>query len=373
MQKGLSLVELAQRLEALKADKKDLIADTGSVVEMVAKPGVSAELVVTDQGSFPIRPIAHRQIASRLSIPAAYYDRMQAEQPELLASNVNTWFKANPEKRLLRMLGGANRAFLSNRYQRVENDAVASVVLPILIQTPGVEVISCEVTERRMYIQAINRNVTAKVEGSKRVGDFVHNGVVISNSEIGFGAVSVSDFDYFLACLNGMISSKLLRAAHIGRQIEDNADLWADDTVAADDQVLVLKVRDMVKAAMDPARFHARIEKMSNLTQVKIGANPAAAVEVLGQRIGATQEETGGILKALIEGGDLSAWGVVNAVTAQAHTLANYDRAVEFEAAGGQLLEMKPGEWKEVLEAEVAPIRRRPRGPVIDATFSEAA
>src|SRR5688572_31709274 len=38
----------------------------------------------------------------RSQIPARYYDRMRVEQPKLLADNVNTWFGARSEERLIR-------------------------------------------------------------------------------------------------------------------------------------------------------------------------------------------------------------------------------------------------------------------------------
>jgi len=371
MQKGLSLTELAARIEGLKTEKKDFIADTSAVTMLDGTAtGSAPKLAVAGQGEFPIRPLAHNQIAGRLGIPSKYYDRMLAEQPTLLANNVNTWFHANPEKRMIRTLKAETRAFLSNRYQRIENEEIAQVALPILLNIPEVKIVSCEVTERRMYIQA----VSPRVEGEVKRGDVVQAGVVISNSEIGFGAVSVSPMIYRLVCLNGMIAPDgKYRAYHVGRQVEDNAALWAQDTQQADDRAVLLKVRDMVTAAVDAVRFSERVAKMAGLTDIKIGANPAAAIEVLGQKIGATQDETGGILKALIEGGDLSAWGVLNAVTAQAHTAKSYDRAVEFEAAGGQLLEFKPAEWREVLDASVASKRRRSAATVIDATFTEVS
>lgn len=368
MLKGLSLTELAQRIEGLKTQKQDFIATTGAQAQMVVSENKPL-MVVNDGGKtlgeFPILGTAHGQIGARTNIPAIYYNRMLDEQPSLLATNVNHWFSANPEPRMIRVLKGNNRAFLSNKYQRVENEEIAQVALPLLLAS-GMKVVSCEVTERRMYIQAINEKLTAEVKGSRRVGDIVHGGVVISNSEIGQGAVMVSDFDYFLACLNGMMSTKLMNSSHVGRKITDNADLWADDTKAADDKAMVLKVRDMITAALSPERFQARIEKMSNLTSVKIAGNVQAAVEVLGVKIGATVEETGGILKALIEGGDLSAWGVVNAVTAQAHTATDYDRAVEFEQAGGMLLDLKASEWTEVLGADKSPVRKVRRSKVTD-------
>jgi len=215
-----------------------------------------------------------------------------------------------------------------------------------------VKVVSCEITERRLYIQAVSPSLEAKINGSRRVGDIVQGGVIISNSEVGCGAASVADMDYFLACLNGMISGKAFRTYHVGKNIEDNSALWADDTVAADDKAVMLKLRDMIRAAFDGKRFRERVEKMEGLTQIEVSGNPVSAVEVLSQRIGATDAEAGSILRSLIEGGDLSAWGMVNAVTAQAHKASSYDRAVEFEAAGGSLLDLSRSEWTEVLESE---------------------
>ena len=53
----------------------------------------------------------------------------------------------------------------------------------------------------------------------------------------------------------------------------------------------------------------------------------------------------------LIDGGDLSAWGLVNAVTSLAHKATSYDRAVELESAGGALIDLPSQEWKRILEA----------------------
>jgi hypothetical protein len=122
--------------------------------------------------------------------------------------------------------------------------------------------------------------------------------------------------------------------------------------MAADDRTVLLKVRDMVKAVVDETRFRANLDKMRGLTEGRITGNPVEAVEVLAQKLPVTEGEKGGILRSLIEGGDLSAWGMLNAVTAQAHIASSYDRAVELEAVGGQLLELPHAEWKRVLEAE---------------------
>lgn len=347
MKTGLNITELAQRIEANRELKQDYIAPTEKISVELDDDGTFLLDGIAPEARFPILETAHDQIASRLNIPARYYDRMRSDAPDLLAANVNSWFVLRPEQRMIRTLGGDARAFLSNRYNRIENEEIAEVALPILADIPDVKIVSAEITERRMYIQA----VTPRVQGEVKRGDVVQAGVVISNSEIGYGAVRVAAMDYRLVCLNGMISADQLRVNHVGRRIEDNSELWADDTLQADDRAVLLKVRDMVRAAVDETRFRERLGRMSELAEGRITGHPERAVEVLAKKVGANETETGGILRSLIQGGDLSAWGMLNAVTAQAHDAVSYDRSVEFEVAGGKLMNLSKKEWSEVLEA----------------------
>lgn len=346
MQTGLSIQELAAKIAANETLKRDYIADTSALTMQVHEDNKTV-LEVADQGSFPIQKYAHDQIAERLKIPQKYYDRMQVEAPDLLATNVNAWFRKYPEKRMVRTLGGDARAFLSNRYQRIDNNHLANAALPVLAEYPEVRVVSSEVTDRRMYIQAVFPRLQAEV----KKGDVVQAGVAIRNSEIGHGAVGVDPLVFRLICLNGMIGADgKLRGYHVGGRVESSEELWADDTKKADDRAILLKVRDTVKAALTEARFTAQVEKLRGFTTARITGDPTKAVEVLAQTIDASETEKGGILRSLIEGGDLSAWGLMNAVTAQAHK-GDYDRAVELEAAGGALVDLAPSEWKRVLEA----------------------
>jgi Domain of unknown function (DUF932) len=343
MNKGISLTQLAQEIERQKDAKHDLIADASSL----RMQDGGAFLSVNDEDDYLVNKTAHNQIASRLGIPTKYYERMQAEAPELLDRNVNEWFSRSTERRMIRTLDGKVRAFLSDRYQRIDNAEIAEVALPVLAKLPEVQIVSSQITESRMYIQA----VTPRTEGQVALNDRVQAGVVISNSEIGMGSVSVQPMVWRLRCLNGMIlPDQAFKAYHVGRRIEDSEALWADDTRQADDRAILLKVRDMIAKAVSDVQFRENVERMSGLATQRIGGDPRKVVEVLAKKINANETEQGGILRSLIEGGDLSAWGLLNAVTAQAHA-AEYDRAVEFETAGGQLLNLNQNEWTRVLEA----------------------
>jgi hypothetical protein len=352
MQKGLSLTDLARKIEGNRALKRDYVADTRAM-RMEVDGDKKPLLVIPNSASavpntFPILPLAHDQIGARTNIPSKYYDRMLHAAPDLLATNVNRWFQDNPEKRMVRTLGGDTRAFLSNRFQRIENEQIAEAALPVLADLPQVQIVSSEVTDRRLYIHF----VVPTIQGEVKVGDVVQAGGIISNSEVGLGSVSVAGLIWRLWCLNGAKTADAFRRNHVGRSVEDEGEMeWADDTRRADDTTVLLKVRDMVRAVVDETRFRATLGKMQGLTEARVTGDPVAAVEVLAQQVNATEAEKGSILRSLIEGGDLSAWGLVNAVTSQAHNAATYDRAVEMEAAGGALIDLPATEWKRVLQA----------------------
>jgi hypothetical protein len=344
MQPGLTLTELAQKIQSQAALKKDFIAPTKRTWLDVEDKEM--RLVLENQGEFPLQPLAHRQLATWSDIPQRYYDRMRDEVPQLLANNVTEWLRRSDKSRMIRTLAGEARAYLSNSYARVDYVDVAEAALPVLYEIPGVQVVSSNITDSRLYIQA----VVPTIQGQVKVGDIVQAGVIISDSEVGLGSVSVSNILRRLICLNGMKTADVFRKTHVGRQVESSEILWAEDTQRADDKAVLLKVRDMVRAAVDQHRFQQNLEKLQGLTDGRT-KSPVAAVEVLSNKFGLTDTEKGSVLNSLIEGGDLSRWGLLNAITAQAHTAPSYDRAIEFEAMGGQLIELKKDEWNEVLEA----------------------
>lgn len=367
MKTGRSITDLAKEIERQQGAKKDYIVGVnalsmensfgdpltgdGANIEpkLVLKNGVTTHL--------PITPLAHRQIGERIGIPAKYYDRMLQDAPSLLAANVNHWFKSEGEKRMVRTLDGRVRAFLSNRYQRIDNHEVAEIVLPTLMDAGRkLEVVSCEVTERRLYIKAIDKSVVAEVKGSKRVGDLVEAGIMITNSEVGLGAVQVAPFMNFLWCLNGMVINKAgMRSAHIGTKLDVDdsiAALLADDTRKILDRGVLLKVRDTVRALLDPRAHQARVEQMSEQTGQKItAANPADSIELLANDFQLAEPEKGSVLRHLIEGGDLSRYGLMNAVTRTAADSESYDRATELETIGGRILDLAANDWKRIAVA----------------------
>ena len=71
-------------------------------------------------------------------------------------------------------------------------------------------------------------------------------------------------------------------------------------------------------------------------------------VQLTAQSYGINAEEQEGILKYLIEGGDLSLYGLSNAVTRTSQNVVSYDRATTLEGIGWQVATMEPAQWKQI-------------------------
>lgn len=380
MKTGKSLVELAKELQRQEETKKDFIASTEQLTmkaettqpEPVDLDGIIQEtqerteraraakslgkptlaLDIEGQGQFDIRDTAHDQISTWTGIPRAYYRRMQENYPELLAKNVNQWMQHEPKPRLIRTLDGHARAFLSNRYRRIDHTEVLQSILPVLgeIGLSSSDIVSCEVTDRKLYLKAL----FPKVQGEVTKGDVVQSGIVISNSEIGQGAVSAQPLIYRLVCLNGMIRADFgLRKMHVGRIAGEGRqayEFFKDDTLRADDEAFLKKLRDVTRAAGSEATFARMIEDLRETTQRKVD-NPVKAVEVLTKKFNLTETTNNRVLNHFIEGGDLSQYGLAQAVTRHSQDVESYDEATDLERIGGQIIELPRTDWETIKSA----------------------
>ena len=354
MKSGRSLVNLAQELARQLATKQDLVVPT-SLLRCHTDEGGSCKMIIDAKdgvGEYGITNLARRQLAEKLKIPFTYFERMRTEQPVLLDRNVNTWLQTDHDRRMIRTLDGQVRAVLSDRYRRLDNYDLAENVLPILQRLTDARFESVELTETKMYLKV----VTPRVEYEIAPGDVVQAGIAITNSEVGHGTLSVQPLVYRLVCRNGLIASdRALRKTHVGRilQSDDEAiTVFRDDTLAADDKAFFLKVRDVVEAAVSEATFRQVVEKMKKTLDIKLTGDPVKTVEVLANRYTLNEIERVGVLRHLIVEGDLSGYGLVNAVTHYSHDVEDYDRATEFEALGGKLIELPASEWKGLAEAD---------------------
>jgi len=362
MKTGRTLTELAMEIERQQSSKRDLLACTKDL-EVVFDAGISKDVGLRFPGDIPdtdIGDIAHQQIGQHTGIPAGYYNKMRSEAPGLLADNVNEWFRKYPAKRVVRTLDNKARAFLSDGYRPLEHADLAESIMPVLFELK-LEIMSCEITERRLYIKAVDERIKKDVPSGRKIGDGSHvffdtcsPAIIVSNSEVGLGMLSVETGIFTKVCTNlATIAEGGMKRRHVGarHELTDGEHMRAlltDETKRATDKAIWLQVRDVVKGAFDEVRFTQATQKLAAMGEQKIEGDPIKTIDLAAKRWTLNDGERNSVLKHLIEGGDLSRYGVFNAVTRTAQDSPDYDRATELEKLGGKIIELPRQEWQEL-------------------------
>jgi hypothetical protein len=358
MKTGLSLTALAQEIERQRDAKKDYVADTRSL--SMNDEGI---IHVDGQSSYGLTSNARRQLSEKLGIHLTYFQRLERDHPDLLATNVNTLFKREPARHLIRTLDGNVRGILSDRYRPLDNYDLADAVLPLL-RDAGAQFESADITETKLFIKArmpwLDREL-AVPEGLK-MGEGhniflrkVEGAITISNSEVGCGMIAINPGIFERACTNlAVFRDEGFGRVHVGKKITGEDPVMAyltDETKRLDDSVVWAKVRDVVKATLDGRTFKAICDKMETARGEPITGNPLKVVEVASRRLGLNEDEKGGLLRHLVGSGEMTRYGLQWAVTRLAADAPTYDRASELERVGGQVIELPANDWEVIAKA----------------------
>ena len=408
--------ELEQRVTALARASRDAIADTRTL-KIIPSTAIDIELPVEDRITIEapgglylgVSGTAHDQFAEKLGIPKPYYQRMLASEPQLLATNMNVWLNAQPEKRLLRMIEpvdsidpregfrlheiGAKmrlRAFLGASYRPLDNAELIAAVLPTL-REKGAYLKEFSLTDQRLHakfltterdVKDIVREYAEKygvTEEQARghykdpktgkdiswVNEVVRMGVYLRNSETGFASLDVSGLVEVLKCLNAFVASAQTKVRHVGKKnqgAEDDLSFLSAQTQRLDNAAIFSRVRDTVIAMLDEQAQvnHAKSLASAKATLIETDIPMFEFVGRLGEQLQLTDAESE-VLKEevvrsnIVEGG-FTQFSLAQGVTAMARETKDYDRRVELERAGWTIIE---SDATKLLAAGKAATRRR--------------
>ena len=350
--------EIARRAEA----KKDFVANTKSAT--MFNQGDDTRIGVGDM-DFGINKIGHAQISEVTKIPKPYYDKMLVEEPALLADNVNTWFKKNGTRQLFRTQFDQLRALRSDKFRTdMEYEDMATALLPVLLAL-DVDVMSCQVTDTRMYIKCVDKKITRELAAiGGKFGDGKHNivrclspAITISDSEVGYGGANVLTGLYDGFCSNlATFSERSVRKYHVGARhelvSEAHYTMLTDDTKRKTQVASMAQLVDVTRAAFDRVQFDALASKVEGTQADKIESDDLVQVVSLAAKtFGLNEIEGKSVLKELASGGDLSRFGLYNAITAASQGVEDYDRATDLERIGAQVIELPKDQWKRIAQA----------------------
>lgn len=355
MKAGTTMEELAAEIMRQKECKTDYIVHAH---RLYMEPcGESLVLHVLDNSGIDrIEPLdigdyAHRQIGAYLNIPAKYYSRMLDEYPKLLTENVNGWFSRADAHRMLRVLDGRMRAFVSNRYLRIDHHEVSCAVFPILGEIPDVQFLSCQMTESRMYIKLAHPGLQQSVGPDLTI----QSALLISNSEIGAGSVNIQPMIYCPEKDLGMIvQTATARRNHSGPVYSADTmfQIRPEQYTLTEGSPFLMKIRQTIYEAFDENRFLQLMEQIRNARAAPINADdiPGVVRAVCGE-FHVTETEQDGVLLSLTQSGEMNRYGLANAVSQYGQQVESYDRATELEGIGFGILSISDSHWNHLNSA----------------------
>lgn len=377
---------LVQMLREQHVRKIDVVAPARSITATDGNLTITgSEPVVTDDGVTDVngiyRPniVAVEGIAAKLGIPLTYMRRLVTERPDLFDSNVNGWLHGAPrlvqpemrgvnmgpeeERRytsrapipgddrsfLVRAFRGDDgspgmaRAFLSDRYGVMDNlDALMAVLEGIERAGVDVRIDGADLSERRMYVRVVSESVRALAPTlladyrSPFTGDrgadnpVVFAGFVLSNSEVGDGALSLIPRVVIQVCNNGMtITKDVMKHVHLGSRMEHGAVVWSQETESRNIGLISSKAKDAATMFLDQGYLERVVTKIEDHAEKPV--EDVEHVQRVTKSLAFTQAQQDKILEHFSRGATWTAGGVMNAVTSAAQEFAA-DDAAEMES-----------------------------------------
>ena len=362
--------DLAELLRDQQARKVDVVAAPsalrardGLLVISGTEPVLTEAGVDLADGIYRPTAVCDEGIGEKLGIDLRYLRKLRDQATDLYDVNVNGWLhRQDPDRRFLvrcfrgQAGTGVARALLSDGYKRIDHlDVLTAILDGVRRAGVPVQVDGCDLTERRMYVRLHSDQVTALApvllagyrspftgaEGT--ANPVVWGGLVVTNSETGDGAATITPRLVVEVCRNGYtITADAHRAVHLGGKLAEGVIGWSADTQQRHLDLITAKARDAVTRFLDPAYVQHVITRMERDAGAPV-ERPEETIRVISQQLRFAEGTREAVLAHFIKGGQLTAGGVMHAVTSVAQTLDDADTAHDLESHALRVLQLAAG------------------------------
>jgi hypothetical protein len=397
-------LDVVQPAESLRAEGGKLflsgVAPVKVADERLDEDGVTPAEWFDPNGAYDPTDIAVEHLAEKLGIPVRYLRKMAADRPDLFDANVNGWLRGTAgevingqeipgDDRSFLFRGfrptdgdqGVMRGLLSDRYNIIDNlDILTAALKGIRKAGLDAQITGCDLTERRMRVRVVvpaatvwahtlfqdyrtpfrddgpvvkvgdgnswtidSARAAAAREGSAYTPGtepIIFAGFEIGNGELGGGAASITPYALANICGNGLrITAEAERKTHLGGRLEEGVIQWSAETRERELAAVVSKCADAAQTFASTTYWAAKVAEL----EAKAGKSvvkPTDTIRVIGKRLAWTEADTDDILSHFTLGGQLTAGGVMNAVTSYAQTVADPDKAADLEASAVRVLDL---------------------------------
>jgi hypothetical protein len=359
----------------------------------ITDDGVTPAKTLDMNGVYSLSDVALGHFAERFGIDVRYARKLAERRPDILADNINGWihgggeaafgeegrpqFESDKRKFTARTFhtpdGFLFRGLMTDKFSIIDNlDVLNSVLLGIRaagFSRDDLHISGCDLTERRMRVRVLvpaaviaapalfagyrnpfeGRDVRVGGRGGWTIDQarnaargegmgyepgtepIMFAGFEFGNGELGDSATYVVPRAEAQICRNGLVLPiDAARKTHVGERLDEGVIDWSAETRKKQLELITSKVADAVKKF---ASVEWWAEKVADL-EAKAGKpvdDAAATIKAVSKSLRFTEPESDAILDMFIRGGQMTAAGVMNAVTAAAQTLPDADRAAELE------------------------------------------
>lgn len=374
----------------------------GGKVELTtgAEPTFDENGIVTIDGEYRPTDSFVGQLANSIKVSTRDLRRYAAERPDLFDPTVNLHLHgiqghgsypdvdADQRNFFFRGFAGSSsdgtenvaRALLSPNYKVTDHLDVVTAILDGFREAgaPEMVITGADLSEKNMFMRFISPDVAVNASallkgyrnpfgenGAERVGSggwtvdsaraaaaaerlgfepgqepMIWAGFEVSNSETGHGSNSITPRAEFQICRNGLkIVADIDRKIHLGSRMDEGRIDWSADTREAELVVIRKRTRDAVKTFLDPAYWEAKVAELAAKADKPV-KDADKVITVVSKTLGYTESERNSILSHFILGGQLSAGGVMNAITSAAQTLTDAERAADLEGTAVKALDL---------------------------------
>jgi hypothetical protein len=275
---------------------------------------LAEELEVTKVGIgvWPFSEHAMSQFCQKLDIPVRYFRRLPDEMKMTVANFDLRRLKGTSF--FVRGKGDWVRAFLSAGYVAYNNREIGQIVAELLGDV-NILVKDFVLEETNMYLKIISEEIRDREAGLKA-------GIMIGNSEVGMGSVSVEPFVFRKPCTNDLIVSqeKSFRHAHIHLTAHELTRRMAE-AVSEGFQVASSCLDAFLKTREDPI------------------PDPVETIRKIAEARQFSQKLTDEVVSSYLVEPEANRFGLINAFTNAAQKLGPLQR-IEMERFAGTLLEV---------------------------------
>ena len=163
---------------------------------------------------------------------------------------------------------------------------------------------------------------------------------MISNSEVGDGAWSITPRIVAEICGNGLqIAADVTRAIHLGSRQDQGIVRYSADTMDKELALITARARDAVATFLSTGYLLDKITQIERQAGMPV-THPDQTVRQVAKAAKFSDEMSDTILAHFIGGGQLTAGGVMQAVTSVAQTLDDADAAHDLEAQALRVLDL---------------------------------